>query len=115
MCCPCHQSQFLDNPADGLVTIPQIDLVPDGFTICGQVFEVTEESQILTRNYSVTESRLTSFAYNFCGDPLSSPNDKNDCITKCLVSKELDMTSMKAAVSYFGILFLNSPEETEEN
>ena len=59
--------------------------------------------------------RFTSFDYLFFGDTLSSPNDKKDCTTQCLVCKELDMTSMKAAVYYFDILFLNSPEETEEN
>lgn len=74
-----------------------------------------QASHILTRNYSVIESRFTSLAYGFCVDPLNSPDYKKYCITQCLVCTELDMTSMKTAVSYFNILFLNSPEETEEN
>jgi hypothetical protein len=110
--CPCHQSEFIDNRDGSLVTIPQIGLVPAGFTICSNVFE---ESHILPRNYSIIESIFTSSAYSLCGDTPSSPNHREYCIAQCLVCKELDMMSIKAAVSYFDIRFLYSPTETEEN
>ena len=113
--CLCHEPQFLDNPTDSLFTIPQIGLVPADFTICRQVFEVMQESQILPTTYSVIDSRLTSFAYSFCSDGLSNRNERVYCMTQCLVGKGLDMTSVKDAVSCFDILFLNSPQEIEEN
>lgn len=113
--CLCRESQFLDNPTGSLVTIPQIGLVPADFTICSEVFEVMQESQILPTTYSVIDSRFTPFVYSFCTDPLSNPNGRVHCMTQCLVCKELDMTSVKYAVSYFDTLFLNSPQEIEEN